>query len=108
MTVVHRDDMTDTSNATMTTTETRDAAISNLRKFPTRENRFDEAPFYRKRWMVVVTALVLLPVTLLFLLTGPVYQNDGDVWDQKKRVTTAIALACLMAFTFIRLSTQPA
>ena len=85
------------------------AATTSLRATArTSENPFATAPFYRKRWIVIVTALVFIPATLLILLSGPVYQNDGEVWDQKKRVTTAVALACLMAFTFIRLSTQAA
>ncbi len=66
-------------------------------------NPFDTAPFYRKRWVLVVSALIFIPLTLVILLTGPVYQGDGVVWDQKKRVTTAIALCVVMAFTFVRL-----
>ncbi|MFK7919684.1 MAG: hypothetical protein AB8G14_16535 [Ilumatobacter sp.] len=90
----------DTDNQTATDSETDNQTPA--------ANPFDAAPFYRKRWMIVVTALFFIPITLVILLTGPVYQNNGDVWDKKQRVTSAIALCCFMVFTFSRLLITPA
>lgn len=116
-----RDVMTDTTDATAadataadTTADSADAASARQtplglgRDRSTYTNPFDSAPFYRKRWMIVVSALLFIPVTLIILLTGPVYQNDGEVWDQKKRVTTAIALTCFMVFSLSRVLLAPA
>lgn len=94
----------DTTNIHSTVTDTHQTAPGDERDVATSTNPFDSAPFYRKRWMIVVSALFFIPAAIIILLSGPVYQNDGEVWDQKRRVTTALALLCFVIISLSRLA----
>ncbi|WP_462383107.1 hypothetical protein [Pseudomonas sp. Marseille-QA0892] len=42
---------------------------------------YDEVPFYRRRWFLLLTMLFLLPATIAIPLTGEIYaQSKGKVY----------------------------
>jgi hypothetical protein len=67
---------------------------------------YDDVPWYRKRWFMVVSALIFMPATIGIALTGEVYakRNDGVYrYSQKQRNTMAMVLALLMALNIFRM-----
>jgi hypothetical protein len=62
---------------------------------------YDQVPWYRKRWLVILSAVIFMPITLLIAFTGEIYfEKDGQlqtVPKQSKYVLLGIFLI-LVAF----------
>jgi sterol desaturase/sphingolipid hydroxylase (fatty acid hydroxylase superfamily) len=38
---------------------------------------FDQVPWFRKRWFVVLCAVIFIPAALVIAFTGPIYKLQG-------------------------------
>jgi hypothetical protein len=68
---------------------------------------YDDVPWYRKRWFVVVSFLVFMPATIAIALTGEVYakRDDGVYrYSKKQRNVIAVVAVLFMAFNLIRVA----
>lgn len=40
---------------------------------------YNEVPWFRQRWFILITILLITPVTLMICLTGDIYAKRGNV-----------------------------
>ncbi|MEL7159075.1 MAG: hypothetical protein AAFN30_21125, partial [Actinomycetota bacterium] len=69
---------------------------------------YDEVPWYRKQWFIVVTFLIFIPALLIIVLSGDVYQKsrgrlaaaspDTEVWKYTSRGKTMLVVAAAVWF----------
>ncbi|ONN64978.1 hypothetical protein [Herbaspirillum sp. VT-16-41] len=49
-------------------------------------NSYDQVPWYRKRWIVILSAVIFMPITLLIAFTGDIYfEKDGQLQTVPKQ-----------------------
>ena len=61
---------------------------------------YDQIPWYRKRWFIVVTILLFAPATILICATGDLYaKRDGSVYKYSKTIRM-LYLVVAVFFTF--------
>lgn len=47
---------------------------------------YDQVPWYRKRWLVILSAVIFMPVTLLIAFTGDIYfEKEGQLQTVPKQ-----------------------
>jgi len=47
---------------------------------------YDQVPWYRKRWLVILSAVIFMPITLLIAFTGEIYfEKDGKLQTVPKQ-----------------------
>lgn len=60
---------------------------------------YDQVPWFRKRWFLVLSALVFIPVAVVIAFTGPIYKfQDGQVKafpTSQKWVLLAVCIALI-------------
>lgn len=64
---------------------------------------WDQLPFYRKNWFVIILFLVFIPGALLIAWTGPVYQRqDGQITEMARntKIIFSVVGAGLLFFNF--------
>ncbi|AFN78771.1 hypothetical protein PSJM300_13545 [Stutzerimonas stutzeri DSM 10701] len=70
-----------------------------IKRFEKTRLSYEAVPIYRKRWFVLLTLLLCLPVTIIIALTGDVYaKKDGTVYKFKDGALLHLAF---MAMTFL-------
>ncbi len=68
-------------------------------------NSYDDVPFYRKRWFIVLSFLFCMPVGIIVGLTGDIYlHKDGRVMKMSdgQRIGICLAWAAIVAMNLIR------
>ena len=66
---------------------------------------WDEIPFFRMPWFMVLSLLVFMPAGLLVMWTGDTYyQRQGVVYrsSRKHKITMTFVVAMLMLTFFLR------
>lgn len=49
-------------------------------------NSYDQVPWYRKRWIVILSAVIFMPITLLIAFTGDIYfEKEGQLQTVPKQ-----------------------
>jgi len=70
-----------------------------IKRFEKTRLSYETVPIYRKRWFVLLTLLLCLPVTIIIALTGDVYaKKNGIVYKFKDGALLHLAF---MAMTFL-------
>ncbi len=78
---------------------TRSVINMDIKRFEKTRLSYETVPIYRKRWFVLLTLLLCLPVTIIIALTGDVYaKKDGTVYKFKDGALLHLAF---MAMTFL-------
>lgn len=58
---------------------------------------YEQVPWFRKNWFILLGALVFAPVTLYSLFTGDVYyQKNGQLVTYSKGVKIVTIILCVM------------
>ncbi len=58
---------------------------------------YDQVPWYRKNWFIIVAALLFAPATLYSLFSGEIYyQKKGELVTYTKVVKVITIIICLM------------
>lgn len=66
---------------------------------------YDQVPWYRRRWALVLAALVFMPIALVIVFTGDVYLfKDGKVqaFPKNFKYTLLLIFAILVAIQLSR------
>lgn len=63
---------------------------------PTGYTSYDQVPWFRKRWFLLVSALVFIPATVVIAFTGPIYMSQGgQVKEFPKHQKWVILVVCI-------------
>lgn len=73
----------------------KDAAAMNEKLFEKTELTYDQVAWYRQRWFVTATLVLLTPLAALILLTGKTYAEQKQVvYELKEPVTNQLLITC--------------
>ncbi|KJH80352.1 hypothetical protein UF78_14790 [Stutzerimonas stutzeri] len=76
---------------------TRSVINMDIKRFEKTRLSYEAVPIYRKRWFVLLTLLLCLPVTILIALTGDVYaKKDGTVYKFKDGALLHLAFMAMI------------
>lgn len=63
---------------------------------------YDQVPWFRKSWFIVVGFLVFAPVTLYSLFTGDIYyQKKGELVTYSKATKIVTIILCSMSSLYV-------
>lgn len=63
---------------------------------PATPSAYSQVPWYRRRWLLVVSLLTIAPIAGLIALTGPMYYDaKGEAKMFQKNIKTSIAVISL-------------
>lgn len=62
---------------------------------------YNQIPWYRRRWALLITMLLFLPLTILIALTGDIYaKKDGNVYRFKDSASLQLVFMCIVFIIF--------
>lgn len=62
---------------------------------PTAYTSYAQVPWFRKRWFLLVSALLFMPATVVIAFTGPIYMSQGGrVKEFPKHQKWVILILC--------------
>jgi predicted RNA-binding Zn-ribbon protein involved in translation (DUF1610 family) len=63
---------------------------------------YDQVPWFRRSWFIVVAFLIFAPATLYSLFSGDIYyQKNGELLTYSKVVKVITIILCLMSSVFL-------
>lgn len=63
---------------------------------------YNQVPWYRKRWLVILSAVIFMPITLLIAFTGDIYFEKNGQLQMVPKQSKYVLLAIFLILVAIR------
>ncbi|AUI87736.1 hypothetical protein BS333_15130 [Vibrio azureus] len=81
-------------------TKNKDNSLLPSDQFEILDIRYEQTPWYRRAWFIIMTMLLCTPITLVLLLSGDVYvQRDERVYKIRPKRKNWIFFSSFMLLT---------